>query len=255
MADTLKPTTWRWRLSGHDLPPLTHCVTVGRATRAMLIRQAKSLSGSPNLPFPLHGHNEKNRPAIEDGRHRHAFFLPEDIDRDGIIDHVTVYASSGFDDASLYLLGACNQLTVGNGAAWRAFDIVTVHVGESDELRAREWVSSTPFVSPLPLKRSKGGKARHGRSARNQLQSLLSKRRSIDFSPLPDVIIDAFTRESEEQDFPAAEAFRIGKKNADRPGVQLERAWFRIVFEQEVEGPLAFGLQDHFGLGRFTPVE
>ena len=248
MADTFRPTTWRWRLSGPDLPPLIRNVTVGLGSKAMLIRQAKKLYGSDKLPFTLHG------PSEPDGRHRHAFFLPEDFDDDGFIDHVTVSASIGFDDKSLRLLGSCEQLIVGNKTNVLRCDLVTVHVGESDAWLAKEWQSFTPFVTPLPLRRSRGGKVRKGRSIVDQLQKLVTERRNEDFSPLPAVTIDTFSWENEDQNFPAAEDFWIGKEKTDRPGEPPERGWFHLVFDEEVEGPLAFGLQEHFGLGRFIPV-
>ena len=46
----------------------------------------------------------------------------------------------------------------------------------------------------------------------------------------------------------AVASYKIERR--ERPA---ERGWFRLTFDEPVAGPLAFGLAEHFGLGRFVP--
>ena len=51
----------------------------------------------PRAPWQISGRGADGRP-LADPAHPHAFWLPEDADEDGWIDHISVYIESGIDD-------------------------------------------------------------------------------------------------------------------------------------------------------------
>ncbi|HZK98471.1 MAG TPA: hypothetical protein VFC47_01100, partial [Caulobacteraceae bacterium] len=110
---------WRWRLGG-DRIPVERTVDVANAVIAGLNQTARRLFGSNHLPPDLH----PDAPcAVVDGleRHRHAFFLPEDLDLDGRLDHFAVAIAAilggeGFTRKGLTLLAACPGFWLRAGA-------------------------------------------------------------------------------------------------------------------------------------------
>ncbi len=131
---------WRWRVAGGKSLPLTRTLRVGEAAREMLMEGARWSRGSHELPLSLHG------PTPD---HSHARYLPEDDDRDGIIDHLTVFASGGLDGVAIRLFAMSERLFVpGSGAhdlepGWMGAAPSTALFGS-----AKTWTSRTPYVAP-----------------------------------------------------------------------------------------------------------
>jgi hypothetical protein len=81
------------------LPLLTDALLVGEKFRAALM----ALHGTPSENFG--GKDADGNPLAG---HRHAFFLPEDDDEDGFIDHVTVWCPRGFTSQEVAALTSFN---------------------------------------------------------------------------------------------------------------------------------------------------
>lgn len=83
-------TTARLKLAGSRLPVLEESLHIGERARAALLSKARELLGQAKIPPQLSGHG-----IAKDKHHSHAFYLPEDADNDGIIDHLVVHANYG----------------------------------------------------------------------------------------------------------------------------------------------------------------
>jgi CRISPR-associated protein Csb2 len=84
-------TVARLILAGRPMPPITEAVRIGEVFRRALIARC-----SEAIPSVLSGRDGSGQPLREPA-HAHAFFLPEDHDQDGLIDHLMLYARQGLD--------------------------------------------------------------------------------------------------------------------------------------------------------------
>ena len=135
-------------------------------------RSAHRDGSRPLAPPEISGRGEGNTP-LRDAHHSHAFWLPEDADGDGLIDHVCVYAATGFDDRVRAVLDRLTRLWIRAGgsratadaeaAGRREWRLALEGFGTCEEFaeasalfrRARTWQSVTPFLSTGHLKRTR----------------------------------------------------------------------------------------------------
>jgi len=85
-ASGTSATTFRFAVYGKLLPRVEDTVRMGEWLRAATMSQAKKLLGENAVPPLISGHG-----LPDDNRHEHAFWLPEDADGDGKIDHLIVH--------------------------------------------------------------------------------------------------------------------------------------------------------------------
>lgn len=244
-----KPGPWvaRYALHSPALPPVRYTLYVGEDVRRALMSRAENGSA-------VFSGRREGRPR-EDG-HQHAFFLPEDIDGDGRLDHLTVYAHEGFGPDELRALESFQVLRrYGKGSD---IQLLLLHVGPLEDLplsaelagpaaESRVWVSSTPFVLfRHPKRNGKDG-------------PLAQLRLELDRRGLP---------EPEEVEIlagpprgPASLEWRHYRRRraSQPPPVDLRTApmaWgFRLRFAEPVRGPIALGYGCHFGLGTFVAAK
>ena len=228
------PDTVRLRLTGSRLPPLRQSSEVAERARRAALGRARLLYGADGVPPALSGHD-----AEGPGRaHRHAFWLPEDADGDGMIDHLTVYAPA-MDGVSLAALLAADIGIRSRRESWRAAWHWIGSSADSDAPgpllgMAAAWVPLTPYVGPWHEKPR--------------------------FSHA-----DMIRRECRERGLPPLLAVEAAGDGADRhatprwrwrrstpPGDGKGTLW-RLVFDAPATGPLALGYGCHFGLGLFRP--
>lgn len=248
----------RFVLAGRPLPSITDAVKIGEVFRRALMARARE-----PIPAVLSGRDETGAP-LRDPQHAHAFFLPEDHDEDGLIDHLVLYARPGLNRTvrraaeslrSLWIEDRRTQGTDEEGDTgrreWRValegFG-VPAQFGDSALLRrSRTWVSITPYLRPRHLKRG---------DLFEETQMMIRAECERRGWPSPDVQRDG--------DDPAAgRSIRVGgqKRNVlafyrfrnrrglmqpDRTGLAV-----RLKFPDMFSGPLALGFGCHFGLGLF----
>jgi CRISPR-associated protein Csb2 len=219
---------------------LLHRALVSRAGDQGAIPQ--ELSGCDDAASPLKGH-------------QHAHILPLDVDRDGHLDHVLLWAPMGFGREAMHTIrdvrftwakrGVGDLRVALVGHAWRS-KLPDLDEGLDVYLRpARRWSTVAPFVPPRFVKR------RGPNTPEGQVRAELASR------GLPDptrVEIKAFPL---SEDLPPAQArlFRHFVRSRRRGGVQPPQdvGWFvRIEFKCDVAGPLCLGYGSHFGLGLFV---
>lgn len=225
-------------------PPIQKTIRVADAVRTAVMSQAGKIRRDRYIPRSLSGHDERGRSLQDD--HNHASWLPVDNDGDGLIDHVAVYARSGFEPS-----------------IWRAFSAVTdvytershmirirfVGLHRSEELarqcplfrKGEKWVSLTPYYPPWHLK-SKFG-------VTEQIKKELKKRhmRYAKYVTSEDKVQSPTIRNVVPPHL--FEASRAGRAPPHRIGRRVT-----VVFNKSIHGPVLLGHNSHFGLGVFVPV-
>jgi len=248
----------RFVLAGRPLPPITDAVKIGEVFRRALmacIRQP--------IPGLLSGRDEAGAP-LRDPQHAHAFFLPEDHDEDGFIDHVVLYARPGLDRAvrraaeglrALWIDDRRTRDAEDEGEAGRQEWRVALEgfgrpadFSDSALLRpSRIWASATPYLRPWHLKGTD-----HFEETRMMIRAEC-ERRGL---PLPEVRRDgddptaggSIRFGGRARNVLAFHRFRSrrGLVQPDRTGLAL-----RLKFADTLSGPVALGFGCHFGLGLF----
>jgi len=227
-----------WRIRGAGQLPIIRTVTVAGTLRAALIRLAEQQNGSPRLPVALHGQPRS------DGIHAHAFYLPEDRNGDGHIDHLAIFAPGGFCSASVRLLDGLQELRISRAGQFR----LSVHPRpEILYPPSRAWLSTTPFLGPRHAWRSPG-RVRRGREVTAQLRHELKRLRTASGQSLPAAEVCPVRPFG----IPRASAFTLGSRFDKAPSHPV-RGWFAVEFPRPVHGPLALGVGAHFGLGQLRP--
>ncbi|HJK91574.1 MAG TPA: type I-U CRISPR-associated protein Csb2 [Polyangiaceae bacterium LLY-WYZ-15_(1-7)] len=240
-----RPTAALFQLDAGARPRILDAVEIGHRFRRAL------LSKRGDGPAPVLS-GKQGREARESG-HRHAHYLPFDLEGDGRITHLLLWAEEGFDAPALEAMSALRRV-------WRARDredalqVKLLDVGPLEELDAlpllsargaRRWRSHTPFLLMRHPKR-RGGQLRDG--PEDQL------RRELAHRGLPEA-----TR-IERLDAPVLRGPRVRWLEYRRwrgrhsPAVPSPYG-FRIELGEPIRGPLSLGFGAHFGLGLFVPDE
>ena len=263
------PEVARFLLAGRPQPRVETTLRIGEVLRRAL--RARGPSGG--APPQLSGRGPDG-PLRDDPQHAHAFYLPEDADGDGAIDHLVVWSRVGFSDAARRALDRLTLLYVGgrgpkpnaetgNGEdetdreEWR---VALDQIGTPEEVRgsrlldpARVWVSATPYL-----------KARHDDAPRSDFASRVDSyraalsrewrlRRPGEAEPLIEPILQngqpkfgVGPRQRPPLHFARTRPRGLGGRQPDSMGAALQ-----LTFETATAGPLAFGKHAHFGLGLF----
>jgi len=185
------------------------------------------------------------------GQHGHAHYFPLDLDCDGRLDHVAIYAPAGLDERAQRALAAVQRTwtrgqvgnlavrVVGRGSIDQIRDQLAAVSGRTSTLfgEGRVWSSITPFVPPRHLKRN-----RH--TLEDQVRAELASRGKP--APVSVELLAPFEL-AKRRFFAYVTTRRAGKPQPPAPvsfGV-------RITFDAPVRGPIAIGYASHFGLGLF----
>ena len=254
------PTVARYLLAGRPLPRIEDAVKIGEVMRTAAMSKfgwdadAEGRKRIPLAPWQISGRDADNHP-VSDPTHPHAFWLPEDADGDGWIDHVTVFIASGMGEDIQAKLDMITRIWLSPKGArggsskdsrvdeWRlaleGFGNREDFAGSSRVLAAsRRWRSVTPFLASGHLK-----KAGHS----GELLRLL-KRRGIDTEG---VVVEE-KREIKVGGNPRHvlnfRRFRANRREKQR---DASGAFLDVEFPRKFQGPLALGYGSHFGLGMF----
>jgi len=267
--DSARYTVARFVLAGRPRPRIEDAVKVGELMRLAALAQfgwtTDKATGRrrPRAPSVISGRDAEGRP-LREPEHRHAFWLPEDADADGEIDHLVVYAEAGFDREVRRKLDLLTKLWVASPERLSADDEIDLTMEARQEWRlalegfgrpkdfckssrlldrSKGWESVTPFLAAGHLKAG-------GHPA--EILRLLARRRVLGTSNSTEVGIEVLGERSIRGNARRPIHFhrfrsRGGEKQADTLGTFL-----RLNFSEPVEGPLALGYGCHFGLGLFS---
>ena len=257
-----QPTVARFLLAGRPRPRIENAVRIGelmrRAALAQFGWQRDESTGHsiPKAPWEISGRDAYGKP-LQDPSHAHAFWLPEDADGDGWIDHVSVFVAGGMSDDVRAKLDRVTRLWL---APKQRSEDVDAEPGSAKEWRlalegfgrpadfaggagifatSRRWRSVTPFLASGHLKAS---------GYPGEVRRLL-KRRGLDASDVEVTVLKAITVGGTQRRAIHFHRFRSRGREAqpDAAGALLE-----VVLPEPIEGPLAIGYASHFGLGLFA---
>ena len=251
------PTVARFLLAGRPLPRIEAAVTIGELMRRAALaqfgwrRDEAANRRIPNAPPEISGRDTDGKP-LTDPSHTHAFWLPEDADEDGWIDHVSVFIASGMSDDVRARLDRITRLWLppkqrqgdsesepGSLKEWRlaleGFGRPADFAGSAQIFATSgRWRSVTPFLASGHLKAA---------GYPGEVQRLL-KRRGLGVADVH--VQEAVSVGGTERRAIHFHRFRSRGREAqpDAAGALLG-----IEFPEAIEGPLALGYGSHFGLG------
>ena len=290
--DRFRYTVARYLLAGRPQPRIEDAVRIGELMRAAALskfgweQDPRTGRSRPLAPPEISGRGEGNTP-LRDARHSHAFWLPEDADGDGLIDHVCVYAAIGFDDRVRAALDRLTRLWVRTGAPGdadsesggrREWRLALEGFGTCDEFaqasalfrRARTWQSATPFLPTGHLKRTwdshharrmldgdqpVGGPLAEATGYPREVRRLLQRRamlsglhvEQLHVELLPHIKLHGAPRRPLQ--------FHRFRSRGRETATNAHGALLRLRFPKDVRGPVALGYGCHFGLGLFAACE
>jgi CRISPR-associated protein Csb2 len=239
------PQAFCWRLIGDSLPSLVGSLRLGEAARAAVYRTA-DMRGLLPLPDRFH--------RGSDSSHSHAFWLPNDFDHDGLIDHVLLFAASGLPESLLPVLAEGGLISLRGIGRWRLSPVWMGHRAPGPVFGPScRWVTATPYVTPLRRGlrgRGRGGVERAELQPREQLRKEVVERR------LPATLTEIRLVEDASHYRPQMAACRFSLSARGRtPSGDAVAVDAELGFAEPVWGPLAFGFGAHFGLGLFQPTD
>jgi len=260
-----QPTVARFLLAGRPRPRIEDAVKIGELMRRASLaqfgwwRDGASGRSLPRAPWEISGRDADGKP-LRDPSHAHAFWLPEDADGDGFIDHVSVFVAGGMNDEVRAKLDRITSLWLaqrqqredgepepGSVKEWRlALEGFGRPSDFADGARilatSRQWRSVTPFLASGHLKAS---------GYPGEVRRLL-KRRGLDATdvrvkPLKEIDVGGTKRR--------AVHFHRFRSRGRESQPDASGALLQIVLPKPLEGPLAIGYGSHFGLGLFLAVD
>lgn len=266
-----KPEVARFVLAGRPRPRVEDTLRIGEVLRRALLARCPR----DQLPAELLGRNAHG-PLRDDPQHAHAFYLPEDADADGSIDHLTVYSRLGF---SRVARRAMEQLTLLYERRGASADAGEAKEARSEDSGRKEWrVALDQLTGPDQIDSPLIGPSKVWVSATPYLRTRYEEAHAFGFEQQLDLYRHAFLREwrarrpgePEPTIAPCRldDADRFGVKvgtrvrstlhfartrRSGRGGAQPDAmgASLQLAFETPVAGPLAFGKHAHLGLGLF----
>ena len=258
------PTVARFLLAGRPRPRIEDAVRIGELMRRAALaqfgwqRDESTARSIPMAPREISGRSADGKP-LKDPAHTHAFWLPEDADDDGWIDHVSVFIAGGIDDAVRAKLDRITRLWLppkqhvagdeaepGNVQEWRlALEGFGKPVDFAGGARifapSREWRSVTPFLAAGHLKAS---------GYPGEVRRLLKHRglavADAQVTVLRDITVGGSPRRAIQ--------FHRFRSRGRETQPDAAGALLHIVLPEPVQGPLAIGFGSHFGLGLFRAV-
>ncbi len=263
-------TVARFLLDGKVLPLVTDTLRLAEDAREGLRRRYRWVAGRQSEPGTAVPHSEvfsgKNAPAPH-GKplkgHGHAYYLPSDEDRDGHIDHLTIYAETGFNADEVAALDLLRELSRPEA---EELHLQLIGLGRPEDFNAlmftpnKIWASATPFIASRQLKKRGQKKdpaefrqpdmrvAFAQRVLEEELQRLAERR-----GDFPQPVIEPLDQNRIGPLQLRPIQFKRFRRKANDGGGRRSAGGFRLVFPEAVPGPICLGHSSHFGMGLFLP--
>jgi CRISPR-associated protein Csb2 len=235
--------------NNHALPSIVRVLPQAEKLHIQLVGHLK---GKHNPAIT--GCDKNGKPLTEP--HRHAHLLPLDLDDDGHLDHILIWAPMGLDaDAQKAVRGVRQTFTKGGvgplrlalaGAGWIA-DLSGLVGRYGEGLRTifgpaegtTEWVSRTPFVPPRHLKKQ----------GRNSLEGQIFSELASRGLPEP---VEIRVLDPHEYDRARRQRHFI-RSRRNGPTAPVNYGFSLVLrFGAPQTGPICLGYGCHFGLGFFS---
>lgn len=236
------------RPQGQVLPPFARCLPQAELLHQSLV---SVLGDEAPRCVALSGRDAATGQPLRDA-HRHAHFLPLDLDDDGRLDHVLVHAEMGLDALAqravqrvrrTWTKGEENDLVVtwaGSGPLAQFAAQLRHRSGRpvSSLATADRWVSLTPFVPPRHLRA-------RGHTLEEQVAAELRSR------GLPQAHEISVLSREELVSRGLLRFVRARRNGKPQPPAPLAFG-LRLVFREPIRGPISLGYASHYGLGLFA---
>jgi len=259
------PTVARFLVAGRPRPRIEDAVKIGEVMRmATLAKFGWSKDEgtgrvAPRAPWQVSGRDSEGKP-LRDPSHRHAFWLPEDADDDGWIDHISVFIADGMTTDVQTKLDRITRLWLGpknlakgidSPSAIKEWRLALEGFGSPADFagsasifdEARCWRSITPFLAAGHLRSS--GSSGYTREVLRLLKRRGFRTTDVEVRKLPAINVAGTVRHTTH-----FHRFRSRGREAQRDALG---SFLELVFPEPVSGPLALGYGSHFGLGMFVP--
>ncbi len=237
------------------LPPCVRTLPQAELLHRAAVSRA---AGGQSIDCPeLTGRDQSQRPLLRS--HRHAHTIPLDLDGDGRLDHILIYAPMGLGHEAQRALRTLRRTPMKGGVG--ELQVAVVGSGELDLLRklppplnhtvesvlgsrqgSKVWRSLTPFVPPKTMD------GRASRSVQAQVNRELANRglpeaQAVEILPELTKELRHFIRQRRGR----------GGARSDHPPSPRNNVGFglRLNFAEPVQGPLLLGYASHYGLGLF----
>lgn len=240
----------------HALPSVTRTLPQAERLHAQLV----GILNGHNNPV-LTGCDNARKPLRQP--HVHAHILPLDLDADGHLEHILIWAPMGLDAEAQSAVRAVRQTYTKGGVG--PLRLALVGAGSARDLAAHlsvlpgsglrvlpalvghaegatVWHSLTPFVPPRHLKPR----------GRDTLEGQVAAELTSRGLPAPIAVLRIDPRETE-----AALRMRHFIRNRQLgPSAPIDCGFaLELRFEQPVRGPVCLGYGSHYGLGLFNAVD
>ena len=253
----------------HALPPVTRTLPQAELLRKALIGIAER-NGVP--PSVLTGCGDDGEPLR--GAHEHSHINPLDLDGDGHLDHILIWAPMAlYADVQAAIRAARMTFTKGGVEPLRLAIAATGSLADLERLpgslgdevgrllgagNSCVWETLTPFVPPRHVKAR--GKNSLTEQVRAELRSRnLPEPKSV-YQLAPSPHSSRYIRLAEETSgagprdynprWSRLRHFVLARRDGPEPSVRYGFA-IQIEFDRPIRGPLALGYASHFGLGLF----
>ena len=263
----------------HALPPITRTLPQAERLHGQLVGAASRIAdrdaAAEALPPELTGCDHKGNPRR--GPHGHAHYIPLDLDDDGHLDHVLVWAPMNLSPMAQDAVRAVRTTFMKGGSERTKPRLALAAIGNLDELQqqhdaygrrlgtlispSRIWQSLTPFVLP------RYGKQRGKNALAGQVSAELDSRGlppplavrclwPLQGSPCSSrsAAEHASETDGDTQRWNRFRHFKLLRRRGPQPPVAQGFA-VQLEFDQPVGGPIALGYGSHFGLGLFCHGE
>jgi len=222
------------------LPPVTSTIEVSERIRRKLMGIHKRVVGDPRRVSPKFSGKDNDGKPLKG--HRHAYIMPLDMNKDGLLDHLLIGCKDSFDLEELLALDRLRSIWQAGGRP--DIQLVALEWGKMGEIIGTEpntrLVSATPFLPP-----------RHYRKARGEFGEWLKQEvakaaedhglpKPVHISIMPRLI--STRREIRWLEF---------RRNRKNENAQIGYG-FELTFKEPVIAPVTLGMNAHFGLGLFV---
>jgi CRISPR-associated protein Csb2 len=237
----------------HALPPVVRTLPQGELLHRALLSRASEGREAP--PVVLSGRDSRRKPLAGEISHQHAHLLHLDLDGDGHLDHVLLWAPMGMDAEAqaavravrrTFTKGGTGPLRLALAASGTRDELLRVAQPWGGRLRvllgdtggATRWASVTPFVPPRYVK-SRGPNTLEGQ--------ILAEFESRGLkAPSSVKVLDPHDESGR-----TARHFVKARRFGQAPPV-ASSFMISLTFEAPIWGPMALGYGCHFGLGLFS---
>ncbi|HUW98136.1 MAG TPA: type I-U CRISPR-associated protein Csb2 [Acidiferrobacter sp.] len=237
--------------NNHALPSVIYTLPQAELLHRALVKVACRNGGTPSKV--LTGRAETGNPLTEP--HRHAHLLPLDLDDDGHIEHILIWAPMLLDAAAQATVRAVRTMFTKGGVG--PLRLALVGAGSLTDLRGlpgvygeklrdligppsgtTNWISATPFVPPR-YRKKRGGNTVEGQVIAELVARGYPK-------PIDIKILDL--RENGR----LLQMRHFIRSRRQGPAAPVDVGFsLALRFAEPVKGPLCLGYGCHFGLGTF----